>query len=242
MARYRNDKPDIEKIVNDIRHNIGYFQPDPNLRPGDADSSHYVLFGVMPEFGSVAVKPFTRRRQKATREKDALKAVASRGFDALEPLVVAEGGLASYLITRRISDLRHLGELDWRANIASPRLKRSITPTLNKVASVLADLHNSGIVHGDYRVQNAVFDPTGTHVFVDGENAWVDLPPALRTDASNKDVGLFGASALHRGVLSDRSAGYRAGYMKDELLTPYLEAVGGTGLTMKPEERQKTIG
>ncbi len=229
-----------EQMVNDIRQHVGHFDPNGNRRMGDADSAHQVIFGWRPGYGDVVAKPFTKY-QRGLREMVSLETVALRGFDAIEPLQLARGGLATYLFTRRLRELRHLGQFDWNANIASPRLRTSIAPTLTSVADALSSYHNAGIVHGDYQAKNAMFGPDGRPIYGDAEKTWIDAPVEPRTAIANRDVGLFGVSVLARGLLHDRSASYRAGYLGDQLLDPYFAATDPANYNMTPQERQAAI-
>jgi hypothetical protein len=229
-----------EQISNDVRNSIGDFEPNENERLGNEDSAHHVLPGTIPKFGEVVIKPHGKH-QRAVQEQRALEAVAAKGFEAIEPLLVVKGGLATYLVTRRIPDLRHLGQLDWDVRATSPRLRSSITPTLNEVSDNLAAYHQGGVVHGDYQVKNAMRLPMGGPIYGDAEKTWINPPKEVMTGFGNKDVALFGASALARGLLEDRPAEYRAQYMESELLTPYLKAVNPDQFAMSPEERQQAI-
>ena len=142
-----------EQVAFDIQSNVGKFVPDPNIALGDTDSAHQVLFGHLEGIGQVAVKPFTKVG-RAEGERSRLEAVAERGFDAIEPIDVVRGGLSAYLISERRPGLTHLGQVDWSANIATPRLHNVLTPTIHDVASQMASLNNAGITHGDLQAKN----------------------------------------------------------------------------------------
>ncbi len=215
-----------EAIVNDIRQSAGHLIPDPHLRLGDADSAHGVIFGEMAGLGPVAVKPH-ENAGKAANEQANLERLAALGIDAVEPVRIAAGGLATYLIMVRRAGLRHLGQMNWRANIADfEHLEREIIPTLGRVATVLARWHGLGIFHGDAQLKNLVFDREGKSVFVDAEKTQFN-PPAgeLTTKLARKDIGLFGLSVLARGLLYDKSAAYRVAFMRRYFLAPYIEQV-----------------
>src|SRR5262249_23919129 len=158
-------------VVEDIRRNVGYFTPDPHLRLGDADSAHGVLFGEMHGEGDVAVKPHASET-RAHAERLALEKVASMGFETLNPMRVATGGLAAYLITARRSGIRHLAQMNWNVNVAQrDELESMIIPTLSRAASAMAQWHSAGIFHGDPQAKNVAFGPDGVPIFVDAEKA-----------------------------------------------------------------------
>ncbi len=229
-----------EKIVEDVNNSIGAFTSDKNKRLGNQDSAHGVIFGTMAEFGPVVVKPHAKA-QRAKREASALEAVSAKGFIALEPLLVAKGGLATYLVTRQVPDLRHLGQLDWSVERGSPRLHALIAPTLNEVADTVGSYHEAEVVHGDYQPKNAMRLPGGAPVYGDAEKTSVNPPREIMTGLGNKDIALFGAVALHNGLLSEQSPQYRVGYLEDELLAPYLKAVDPERFAMSIEERERAI-
>lgn len=236
-----NPKLTPEQVVTDIRRRVGYFKENPNLRPGDADSKHGVLFGELSSLGPVAVKPFGDFG-RARGERDHLKRVAEAGFEALEPLAVAKGGLATYLITRRRNGLRNLGQNNWDVNVASRHLKGIVVPTLATVASTFADWNNAGIFHGDGQPKNLVYDKrTGNPVFADAERTQFNPSGNKSVLLGDRDLSLFGINALSRGLLDDRSAKYRAGFLNAHLLEPYMDAVTYPTYGVTPEERQEII-
>jgi hypothetical protein len=226
--------------VNDIRQTLGYFEPNPYLRMGEMDSGHGVLFGRIADIGEVAVKPFSKA-PRAHAEKSSLEKVESLGFDALEPLAVATGGIATYLITQHRSNLRPLSHVDWEANIASPRLKRVIVPSLNQAAETAASWHNAGITHGDMQAKNMVYDRDGKSVFVDAEKTRISSSAAANTANAHKDLALLSQSALHGGLLQDRSARYRAGFVDEHFVTPYLELAKPEKFVLEPQARREAI-
>lgn len=230
----------IQDIVDDIKPHVGDFVEVEGEALGNQDSAHNVRFGESSELGPIAVKPFGKY-QRAWREAWALDAVAQKGILAIEPLKVAQGALAAYLITRHVPDLRHLGQLDWKVEAGSSRLRTVIAPTLNEVASTLAGNHKRQVVHGDYQPKNAMRLPTGEQIYGDAEKTWVDPPVTEMTGLGNKDVALFGATALSWGLLQDSSPSYRAGYVNEELLDPYLRTANPEQFAMSPEERQQAI-
>lgn len=234
-------KPSAQETVRDVQRTVGYFEPSPHLRIGDADSAHQVLFGTMPGMGGpVVVKPFSKPG-KAQVESRNLIGVHERGFEALEPLAVAGGSLATYLITRQRPGLTHLGQVNWSANIASPHLKRVITPTLGLAGHTAATWHNAGITHGDLQVKNMVYDPNGTSVYVDAEKTQLKSGSAQLTHVASKDLGLLGLSVLSRGLLDDRSVQYRAGYLNEALLDPYFDVAKPQIFTVPEDQRRADL-
>src|SRR4051812_37278596 len=119
MALGRDSNVGADVLVNDFRHAAGHFDLHPHWQLGESDSAHGVMFGMANAYdGAVAVKPF-KNHSKPYVESTNLRKVAELGIDALEPLDVVRGGLASYLVTRRREGLRHLGQIDWHLNVAS---------------------------------------------------------------------------------------------------------------------------
>ncbi len=84
-----------DQVVTDVRRRVGHFTQDPYFRLGNADSVHGVVFGELSNLGAVAIKPFGKNGLgRAKGEQRNLLRVAEAGFEALEPLTVAKGGLA----------------------------------------------------------------------------------------------------------------------------------------------------
>lgn len=236
-------KPTPEQLVTDLRRHVGHFTEDPYFRLGNADSVHGVLFGNLANLGAVAVKPFgTNGLGRAKGEHDNLKRAAEAGFEALEPLAVAKGGLAAYLVTRRRNGLRHLGQINWGINIASPELNGIARPTLVTAASTLADWHNKGIFNGDAQAKNLAYDKkTGESVYIDAERMHFNPSGSKSVDLGNKDLSLLGVSALWRGLLHDKSPSYRAGFLGDSLLDPYMDGITYPTHGTTAEDRQRVI-
>lgn len=226
-------------VVNDIRHSIGHFVPNPYLRLGDADSAHEVIFGQLEPHGAVAVKPFTREG-RARRELTMITKIRERGFDTLEPLAVATGSLGTYLITRYRPGLHHLGQLNWAVDVASPKLKSVLTPSLHSAAEVAGNLHAAGITHGDFQAKNVAFDRQGP-VVLDLERAQVGRPTPDYTTDRAKDLSMFGFTVLGRGLLHDRSPNYRARFLGEEFVIPSLEKRQGRRVDESPEDTRDQI-
>lgn len=224
----RHSQHSQEAMFYDVRAAAGNFQVNPYLQLGDADSAHMVMFGQLEPYGDVAVKPFTKEG-KARRESKLIEDISARGFDTLEPLLVATGGLGSYLITRHQPDLRHLGQLDWAASIAAPRLKSELIPTLNTAGGHLGSLHGEKIVHGDYQIKNAAVNKHGKPVVVDVERAQINQAEGLFEAGADNDHTLFGLSVMARGLLNDRSPSFRAGFLTDNFLRPSFDAEQAKG-------------
>ncbi|HSX23736.1 MAG TPA: lipopolysaccharide kinase InaA family protein [Candidatus Saccharimonadales bacterium] len=231
-----------EAVVNDIRHNVGHFVPDPHIQLGDTDSAHRLHMGMLEPYGQVAIKPFGREI-KALHEKSMLQAVRERGFETFDPLAVASGSLGVYLITAYRPGLRHLGQVDWNVDIASPQLSRVIIPTLHTVGNFLAGLHRAEVTHGDFQVRNAVYDRLGKPVVVDLEKGQIQTNHSRdhRRKSKDADIQLFGQSVLDRGLLLDRSANYRARFLGEEFVTPAQEASSGTDSSEELERRKSEI-
>ena len=234
--------PTQEQYVNDVRHHLGYFTPNPYMGAGNTDSAHQIMFGEIPELGEVAVKPFAKV-ERALNEKRALDKVrALPDLEALEPLAVAEGALASYLVTRYRDDLDHLGMIDWAATITRRRnLQEVIEPTLAQAATTAVLWHNRDVTHGDMQAKNHAYTNRRTPVFVDAEKTAFHVHPPYHTLAANRDLQRFGLSVLDRGLLADRSPSYRAGFLSEQYLEPYLAAVTGDKFSQTSQERQRII-
>lgn len=218
----RNNKTSPQSIVHDIHHAIGKFTPDHWRQLGDADSAHGVLFGELDGIGRVAIKPHAREERAATELRN-LERIRRAGFDALEPLGFATGSLATYLVTVHRGDIRHLGQMRWRANVAAKELPQVIVPTLHMAATAIAAWHNAGITHGDAQIKNVAFDKQENSVYVDAERTQFNHHGEMGIKMAHKDLKLFGTSALARGLLDDRSVTYRAGFLREALLDIYFE-------------------
>lgn len=236
-----SDYPAPEAVVNDVRRAVGHFEPNPYLRLGEEDSAHGVMFGEISAYGEVAVKPFYGGPGKARIEAGNLKAVAERGFDALDPLDVVGGGLATYLITRRREGLGHLGQVPWTTNVASPTLKGVLAPTLIAAADTAAQWHNAGVTHGDMQVKNMSYDRNGGSVYGDAEKTQVNTPPPARTQLAHRDLAKFGFSVLERDFLGDRSPRYRAGFLAEAFVDPYLELAKPELFALSPKVRRAAL-
>ncbi len=211
--------------LDDIAQSVGYFVEHPYRQLGDTDSGHGVLFGTLPPYGEVGIKPFLTIGQ-AEHEKKILEHVMEQGFDAIEPLDIAAQGVYVYLISEYRPKLRHLGQVNWNENVASRRLKRVITPTVNFAAELAGDLHSRGITHGDMQAKNVLLATDGTPVLGDLENGQMHLSGTELARKGDRDMTRFGWSVLSRGLLADRSMRYRLSYLGDELVDPALDAEG----------------
>lgn len=240
MSRPDNH-PAPEAVVSDIRQHVGYFELNPYLQLGDEDSGHGVLFGAMPQHGDVAVKPFYGKRGKANIEARNLERVKDLGFDAFQPLEVATGALAAYLITQRRPGIQHLGQVDWAADVASPRIRRILTPTLDTAATTAASWHTAGVTHGDMQIKNMMYDRSGSSVYGDAERTQVNLPPEALTQLAHRDLTMLGFSVNERGFLRDRSPRYRAGFLAESFVDPYLAATNPGEYVMDAESRKQAV-
>lgn len=220
------NKVAAEDVVKDVQQHVGYFVPDPHLALGDTDSAHGVLFGELAGAGPVAVKPH-QKLGRAELERNNLEQVMRVGFDSLEPLQVAAGSLAAYLVTRRRGGIRHLGQMNWEVNdvLSRDELNRVVIPTLGNVAVTLAAWHGSGVFHGDAQAKNMAYDAQGNAIYIDAEKTQFHPNQEMSAKLANKDVALFGLSTLARGLLRDRSPSYRSGFLRAHLLGPYTESM-----------------
>lgn len=239
MANSNN--PPAEALINDVRRAAGHFEPNPYRQLGEGDSAHGVMFGVMPEHGEVAVKPFYSGAVKARIEARNLVAVKERGFDALEPLQVVSGGLASYLITRHREGLENLGQVPWAASVASPHLRGVLAPALTTAGETAAQWHNAGVTHGDMQAKNMIFGSNGESVYADAEKTQLNSPAVTRTRLAHRDLTKLGHSVLDRGLLADRSPKYRAGFLTDALVDPYLDLVKPELFALDPQTRRAAL-
>jgi hypothetical protein len=234
--------PTEEQYVNDVRHHLGYFTPNGYMAAGNTDSGHHVMFGEIAGLGEVAVKPYNKLAKALNEQRSLDKVRAMPDLEALEPLMVAEGALASYLVTRYRDDLDHLGMIDWAATITRRRnLQEVIEPTLVQAATTAALWHNQDISHGDLQPKNHAYTPQRTPVFIDAARTAFHADPQHHTVAANGDIQSFGLSVLDRGLLADRSPSYRAGFLSAQYLEPYLAAVTGDKFSQTSEERQRII-
>lgn len=234
--------PYSSQLVNDVRSTIGHFTPNEHMGIGAMDSVHPLMFGLVPELGEVAIKPFLGdRHDQAINERNALTRAAALGLEALRPLVVTQGSLASYLVTRYRDDIHHLGMVDWHVDIASRRLHSVIKPTINRAASTAAEWHSKGVTHGDMGVKNVMYSTAGHSVFGDAERSQFHSKPDRHRLAADRDIQRLGKTMFYRGLLSDRSPTYRAGFLDDNLIGPYLEAVRGDRFDQSPDQRRAAI-
>lgn len=229
-------------MAEDIRQNVGYFDMHESLSLGNSDSQHQVFFGRMPDLADdlIAVKPFTKVA-RAKGEFHALQTVAERDIDTIEPLSFAVGGVASYLFTRYRPGLTNLGTVDWRVDIANPRLQHELTPAIQASALAAAGWHDKGVGHGDYQLKNSIFTLNADPVFADAERTTFHKAPAEFTPAANKDIMKLGRSMLSRGLLYDKSPSYRTGFLNETLLGAYFDALRADRYDMSPEERKQAI-
>jgi hypothetical protein len=170
-----------------------------------------------------------------------LERAAEVGIDAVDPIMVAAGGLSSYLVTRYKSGLTHLGQTDWAIEDGSPDLRSIAEPALAYGAHVIADRHSHGVVNLDSQVRNIVSDVQGNPVFVDAEKAVFHQSPPIQAQLADKDVTTLGTSVLHRGLLNDKTSTYRVGYLTDKLLAPYFDQVKADTFVTAPPERTVSV-
>ena len=215
----------MQAIVNDISGAVGdQFRPKPHQQIGDGDSAHQVLFGEFDFSGPVAVKPHSRE-SKAAHELRHLEAVAERGVETVEPLGLASGALATYLVTQRRDGLRHQGQIDWGVGIASRALGKIIIPTLRDTVEFVDHLNEHDVIHGDFQPKNVVFDiGSGVPVALDLERAAVDRSQSEHDRRLEDDLERYGGIVLGRGLLSDRTPQYRASWLRDQLVDPVYSA------------------
>lgn len=222
MRGHQGESVTENEIVQDIESNIGVFKLDESLRLGDADSAHQVMFGALDPHGIVAIKPFTKEG-KALTELSAMNRIRDRGFETLDPILVATGSLATYLVTHRRQGLNHLGQVTWDVEDGSAQLNKVIVPKLHMAADVAGSLHGAGIEHGDFQAKNVVFDRSGAPVIVDLERAAIGRGRQDLISGSEKDMTKFSLSVLSKGLLHDRSPHYRARFLGEEFIAPSLE-------------------
>lgn len=228
------------EVTTDVSCTVANFSPNLNLRLGDADSNHGVVFGNLDGYGDVAVKPHFKS-QRAQRELETLGIAVDRGLDAVDPIMVAEGELSSYLITRHRPGLSHLGQTDWAVSAESPAIGSIIEPALEIAAVSIARRHNRRLVKLDSQVKNIVVDETGMPVHVDAEATLVDVPIEGQTRHGNYDLRNLGCSALYRGLLAEKSPAYRAGFVVESFVDPYLEEADEGLFVDPPDVRRQTL-
>lgn len=222
MAGSRSARqPNDPSLVTDFRRNVGHFVPD-NRVGREVASVRSLLVGLTPDFGEVVIKPFSKSG-RAKNEARQLIGASEKGLRAVEPLSVCEGGLATYLVTRRIHGLHNLANAGWNIDIASSRLPH-VNDLLGRVATVASEMHGAGVTHGDFKPKNTMFDEKGA-VFADAERAHVDPSSVVATSLADSDIVGFGRNVMGKGLLYDKSPGYRAGHLAEMLVDPYLASL-----------------
>jgi len=227
-------------ITADLTTAVANFVPNPNLRLGDTDSTHGVIFGDLDGYGEVAVKPH-QKIQRAWREQKTLETAAERGIHAIKPLMVADGELSSYLVTQRLPGLYHLGQTDWAVSAESRSLKSVVEPALEVAARSIAARHQRGLVKLDCTVKNIVLESYGADVLADAEAVLVDVPSEHRSKHGNQDLRNLGCSALHRGLLSEKPPEYRIGFLTENFLEPYFAQVDPSQFPQPVEDRTLAV-
>ncbi|MGH7234677.1 MAG: hypothetical protein ACREF7_04530 [Candidatus Saccharimonadales bacterium] len=226
--------------LRDIASTHGRFDENPYLALGDSDSGHGVMFGKLKPYGQVAIKPY-ETVGRARHELEVMDYASKLGLDTLEPLELSTQGRHVYLITRYRPDLRHLGQLDWNANVASRSLTRVIKPTLHFAADFAGQVHSLGITHGDYQPKNTARTREGGGVLADVENGQIRLKGNELVFKGNMDLIRFAVSVLRRGLLYDRRMSYRIKFLGDEFIVPALEAEG-VGDVQTIKQRKLDVG
>ncbi|CAN5659737.1 hypothetical protein BH23PAT1_BH23PAT1_3140 [soil metagenome] len=227
-------------VVNDITKYIGPFTPQESLRMGDSDSAHEVLFGALDPYGMVAIKPFTKEG-KARGEVSAMNRIRERGFETFDPIMVATGSLAAYLVTYHREGLRNLGQVAWDVESGSHRLGTAIIPKLRMAADVSGRLHGAGVEHGDFQAKNVAFTRSGEPVIVDLERTLIGRAKPDLIAGSEKDMNKFSLSILARGLLYDRSPHYRAHFLGEEFIAPSIERANKGSRIMDPEQTRTKL-
>jgi hypothetical protein len=229
------------EIITDVRRSVGYFKLDERTLDGpEIPSAHGVLLGTLPNYGEVAVKPHSNIR-KAEQESSNLLRATEKGLLAIEPLEVAVGGVATYLITRREPGLTDLRTAPWNVNVASRALRSQVIPTLHQAANALGGLHAAGVVHGDYTPRNAMFTADRLPIYGDAENSHINPTGDLAVRLASKDVTVFGKGVMTSGLLADRSPAYRADFLTSELVDPYLEVAQANPTMGIPAQRRQEL-
>lgn len=211
------------EILWDMARALGGFRPT-----GIAESGHGVVFGFAKRLGEIAVKPHGKY-ERADMERRRMLAVAALGIPTLEPLEVAAGNHASYLVTRQNPDLTDMSQHAWAASIGNRRTRRELIPALMQGGQDMARFHSVGVAHGDAHVGNMARDEAG-QVALDLERVSINEPPDKLAPKVTTDLHKLGASVLVRGFLAERSSGYRAGALGEHLLAPYMELVDNPAL------------
>lgn len=220
-VHFTTDEAVHQAYLDDIAKYVGYFVENPYLRFGDSDSGHGVLFGKLDGYGDVAIKPFTALG-RARHEAEVLEHVKTKGFDALTPLGISSEGIYAHLVTEYRPGLKHLGQVQWKVNVASPDLRNVIIPSLNFAGNFAGQLHSNGITHGDFQVKNVALRGDSP-VVMDVENGQIRLSGNELHRKADADLATFAGSTIRRGILWDRSLAYRLKTIEEHFIEPALE-------------------
>ena len=235
-----NDRLSPHVITADVTCTVANFTPNVYMQLGDTDSNHGVMFGNLDGYGDVAVKPHAKV-QRARREAETLEIAIERGVLAVEPIMVAEGDLSNYLITKRKPDLHHLGQNDWAVLADSPTLVSVIEPALAVAAMSIATRHKHGLYKLDSQVKNIVVDKCCNPVHVDSEATLVNVPLEMRAKHGNLDLRNLGCSALYRGLLADQPQAERIEFLSKKLLDPYFDQINPDLFPLASADRKLAI-
>lgn len=187
-----------------------------------SESGHGVMFGMMPEIGKVVVKPHVVKA-RATNEAQRIANFEAIGVNTPPLQGLSEGNQATYLITRRYPGINMLGVHDLAVGIADPKLRRKIIPLITNASRGIAGVHIKGGTHGDFQVKNAAQGPEGEFVAIDLEKSHVNQKGPNGAYERAKDLYLLGGSLLLRGLVADRSTGYRLGLIDGLIVAPHAE-------------------
>lgn len=203
---------------------------------GSKDSAHDVFFiraegNKKQDAPSFACKRF-RKLENAQNELAAIARAKERGFRTLEPArepIHSIEGIGHILVTRQMPRFTTLNQLGWGDNYAGDVTYESrIAAPLRSASRFVANMHRSGITHGDLQLKNIGQIPPGRFVLFDLENAqFVDPSTAPQDfdfqDRAADDVGILVNSLVDRGYMWGSSNRLFTEEVTRNVFDPYLE-------------------
>lgn len=210
----------IPALSWDMARAIGGFTLSDTIECG-----HGIALGHSKQHGRVAIKPHFKHG-KAQNEWNVMNICREMEIPTLEPLALARGCLATYIVTRHERNLMSLAQVNWARTIADRRTQTDLLPRLERAGQDAAFLHMKGVIHNDFHSGNVTYRNGSEFVATDLERASVNVRTRAHLESGAQgDVYRLGATLLvNRGFLGDRSALFRAAALNEHLTMPYIEA------------------